>query len=194
MATSGVFGKLQLKDQDAIVILNAPSSFEKELRGLNGVQIHREFAGPTRFALAFMTTWPELERYANGLRRHAEGDAVVWAAYPKGSSKRYTTELGRDAGWQPLGDLGYEPVSMIAIDEDWTAKRFRRAETSRASPAAVSTRCRSWARPRRENGAGEETCLPNQSMKPTAQLRCNFSVFATTRLLRQLHAYARARH
>jgi len=142
MAASGVFGKLQLKDQDAIVILNAPSSFEKELRGLKGVQIHREFAGPTRFALAFMTMWPELERYAKALRRHAEGDAVVWTAYPKGSSKRYTTELGRDSGWQPLGDLGYEPVRMIAIDEDWTAMRFRRAEyiksLTRSSEHAIS--------------------------------------------------------
>jgi hypothetical protein len=31
-------------------------------------------------------------------------------------------------GWKPMGELGYEPVRMIAIDEDWSALRFRKAE------------------------------------------------------------------
>ena len=54
--------------------------------------------------------------------------ATRWSGYPKGSSKHYTSELGRDAGWQPLGALGYEPMRMIAIDEDWSGLRFRKAE------------------------------------------------------------------
>jgi hypothetical protein len=93
--------------------------------------------------LAFMTKRSELERVAKAVGRHAAGDAVVWAAYPKASSRRYTSELGRDAGWQPLGDLGYEPVRMVAIDEDWTAVRFRRAEfiknMTRGAERAMST-------------------------------------------------------
>ena len=129
MAAIGVFGKLQLKDQTEILVLNSPATFEQELAGLRGVQIHRQFpAGHVVFALAFMTKRVELERYARGLANHVDGDAVVWVAYPKGSSRRYSSELGRDAGWQPLGHLGYEPVRMIAIDEDWTGLRFRRAE------------------------------------------------------------------
>ena len=28
----------------------------------------------------------------------------------------------------PMADAGFEPVRMIAIDEDWTAKRLRKAE------------------------------------------------------------------
>lgn len=27
-----------------------------------------------------------------------------------------------------MGEAGFEPVRMIAIDEDWSALRFRRAE------------------------------------------------------------------
>ncbi len=48
--------------------------------------------------------------------------------YPKGTSKKYTCEFNRDNGWQRLGEHGFEPVRMVAIDEDWSALRFRRAE------------------------------------------------------------------
>ena len=37
MASSGVFGKLQLKDQAEIVVLDAPASFEKAFKALKGV-------------------------------------------------------------------------------------------------------------------------------------------------------------
>ena len=52
--------------------------------------------------------------------------AVVWFAYPKGTSKKYTSEIGWDTGNGALGEAGFEPVRMVAIDEDWTGKRFRR--------------------------------------------------------------------
>jgi hypothetical protein len=44
------------------------------------------------------------------------------------SSKKYTATITRDMGWSHLGTLGYEGVSMIAIDEDWSAFRFRKAD------------------------------------------------------------------
>jgi len=34
----------------------------------------------------------------------------------------------RDSGWNVLGAAGFEGVRMVAIDEDWSALRFRRAE------------------------------------------------------------------
>lgn len=54
-------------------------------------------------------------------------DAIVWFAYPKGSSKKYKSQINRDNGWNVLGREGFEPVRMVAIDEDWSAVRFRRA-------------------------------------------------------------------
>ena len=53
--------------------------------------------------------------------------AILWVAYPKRSSKKYRSDIGRDEGWQPLGDLGYEGVRMVAIDADWSALRLRDA-------------------------------------------------------------------
>jgi len=52
----------------------------------------------------------------------------VWISYPKASSKHYKSEIKYGQGWAPLGKEGFEPVSMVAIDEDWSAVRFRRVE------------------------------------------------------------------
>ncbi len=51
----------------------------------------------------------------------------MWFAYPKGTSKKYKSEIDRGSGWNMLGQEGFEPVRMVAIDDDWSAKRFRRA-------------------------------------------------------------------
>ena len=129
-STSAVFKKLNLKDQSEIVVLNAPESFDTELRLVRGVTVRKAVKSDTRvsFGLAFVTRQAEVDALANSFVKKAEGDAVIWFAYPKGTSKRYTCEINRDTGWQALGAAGFEPVRMVAIDEDWTAVRFRRVD------------------------------------------------------------------
>jgi hypothetical protein len=127
MAT--VFAKLNLKDHKQIVILDSPGSFESELAALEGVQIIRNLkkAKQVTFSLAFVTTQEQVSALAPAIARKAEGDAIVWFAYPKGSSKKYKSQIDRDHGRDVLGRKGFEPVRMVAIDEDWSAKRYRRA-------------------------------------------------------------------
>jgi hypothetical protein len=80
------------------------------------------------FSLTFATKQKEVDSLAKAVGRKAAGDAIVWIAYPKKSSKTYTCEFNRDSGWPSMGAAGFEPVRMVAIDEDWSALRFRRAE------------------------------------------------------------------
>ena len=125
-----VFGKLNLKDHHEIVVLNTPASFEPELASLDGVRVRRSVgeAKAIAFSLAFVTTQKEVDAIAKSVAKKADGDAIVWCAYPKKSSKRYSSEIGMGTdNWGSLGEVGFEPVRMIAIDEDWTAVRFRRA-------------------------------------------------------------------
>jgi hypothetical protein len=74
------------------------------------------------FSLAFVTTPEQVDALAPAIGRRTEGDAIVWFAYPKGTSKRYKSQIDRDHGWNMLGREGFEPVRMVAIDEDWSAK------------------------------------------------------------------------
>lgn len=127
---SDVFKKLNLKDQKEILVLNAPASFAAELDQLDRVAVQRGLDSVQRvvFALAFATKQDELDHFARAIAQKAQGDAIVWFAYPKGSSKNYTCEFNRDTGWTVLGQLGFEPVRQVAIDADWSALRFRRVE------------------------------------------------------------------
>ena len=123
------FEKLNLKDQTEILVLNAPASFEPELKSLKGVTVRRDAkGGDIGFSLAFVTTQKDVDTIAPQVAKKAKGDAIVWFAYPKGSSKKYTSEINRDSGWVVMGKAGFEPVRMVAIDEDWSAVRFRRVE------------------------------------------------------------------
>ncbi|HEY7856186.1 MAG TPA: hypothetical protein VIC32_07065 [Terriglobales bacterium] len=121
--------KLNLAPRSRLFVLNAPAALSVSQK-LAGIEVTSAWprSGEVRQILAFVTCLAEVEGYAAKIAERAAADAVVWFAYPKGSSKRYTCEFNRDTGWRALGDKGYEPVRMIAYDEDWSALRFRRVE------------------------------------------------------------------
>lgn len=125
-----VFDKLNLKLQREIVVVNAPPSFESELAALKDVAVLRDAkkVKTVNFAIAFATKQAEVDELSKVLAAKAEGDALLWFAYPKGTSKRYKCEFNRDAGWDVLRSAGFDSVRMVAIDEDWSALRFRRVE------------------------------------------------------------------
>ena len=125
---SALFKKLNLGTQHTIHVLNAPPSFEPQLSALQGVTVKRSVAGASSFAMAFVITQAELDAASRRLAAACTGDAVLWMVYPKGSSRKYRCEFNRDSGWPVLGAAGFEPVRMVAIDEDWSALRFRRVE------------------------------------------------------------------
>jgi len=132
MAT--VFEKLNWKDQLEIVVLNAPESFEAEIARLSLKAVHRSLSPvkETGFMLAFVMRKNEVDALAPEIAKRAKGDAIVWFAYPKGSSKKYKCDFNRDTGWDAMNELGFETVRAVAIDEDWSALRFRRSEFIKA--------------------------------------------------------------
>jgi hypothetical protein len=130
-----VFKKLNFKGQSPVYILNAPDSFVKELDEIGtDTEICNSIskAKDVSFFLAFVVKQKEVDDLARSLVSVLAADAVVWFAYPKGSSKKYKCEFNRDTGWNELGKQGFEGVRMIAIDEDWSALRFRKAEDIKA--------------------------------------------------------------
>ena len=132
MAT--LFEKLNLGTRQEIVVLRAPASFEPELAKLPVMTIHHhlESVAEADFWLAFVTRKSEVEKLAPLIAKRAKGDAIVWFAYPKGTSKKYTCDFNRDTGWGVLKKAGFETVRAVAIDADWTALRFRRVEFIKA--------------------------------------------------------------
>ena len=126
----GIFEKLNLKDQQEILVLHAPESFMPELARLPVLTIHHHIESVARidFLLAFVTRKSEVDALASAVATRATGDATVWFAYPKGTSKKFKCDFNRDTGWDALNAAGFDTVRAVAIDEDWTGLRFRRKE------------------------------------------------------------------
>ena len=130
---NAIFKKLNYKDQDKIYVVNAPKSFDKETDEMQTITITslKNSVGTTKeieFFLGFVTKQKEVDDLIKKVAPLIKGDGLLWFAYPKGSSKKYKCEFNRDSGWNELGRHGFEPVRMVAIDEDWSALRFRKAE------------------------------------------------------------------
>lgn len=123
-----LFKKLNYKNQTAIHVLNAPTSFDEELEKMKVFTQVKTSCSTSNFVLVFVTKEQEVANYAKQVNNFLETDGVAWFCYPKQSSKKYKCEFNRDNGWNSLGVLGYEPVRMVAIDEDWSALRFRKTE------------------------------------------------------------------
>lgn len=126
---SPIFAKLNLKAQREILVVDAPSSFEPELASLAGITVIRDLEriAKTAFALLFATRQAEVDDLSRVIVDKLEGDAILWFAYPKGTSRNYRCDFNRDSGWGVLHAHGFDTVRQVAIDEDWSALRFRRA-------------------------------------------------------------------
>ena len=103
-----VFDKLNLKDNKCVLVLHAPESFAPEIAALKGVDVFTQWEpGLTApFILVFCTKKAQVDSLAGPIAGAAQGDAIVWFAYPKGSSKRYKADFNRDNGWGALGEQG----------------------------------------------------------------------------------------
>jgi len=125
-----VFDKLNLKDQPEILVLNAPASFARETGALRDVKVLERVkdARSLRFALVFVTRQSEVDRLSTDIAARTVGDVVWWFAYPKGTSKKYSCDFNRDTGWDSMRKFGFDTVRQVAIDEDWSALRFRRLD------------------------------------------------------------------
>jgi hypothetical protein len=59
----------------------------------------------------------------DGVQLHDSNDGLTWVAYPK--SGQLGTDLHRDSLAALLMASGIKPVCQIAVDEVWSALRFR---------------------------------------------------------------------
>jgi hypothetical protein len=54
--------------------------------------------------------------------------SAFWVAYPKGNR----ADINRDSLWPILSEYGMRPISQVAIDDTWSALRFRMLEPGEA--------------------------------------------------------------
>jgi hypothetical protein len=81
--------------------------------------------GAADAVVAFARNRAELDSVAAPAIEAARQDRLAWIAYPKAG--KLGTDLNRDILAALLTARGVQPVRQVAIDETWSALRFRPA-------------------------------------------------------------------
>jgi len=117
--------KLQLKSGQRLVLLNTPPDYAAQLDAVLPDAVATDTAaGATDAALLFVNQRADVERMMPEAVAAVKPGGLLWIAYPKGGAKA-GTDLNRDRLWQAVQPSGWRPVRQIALDEAWSAMRFK---------------------------------------------------------------------
>jgi hypothetical protein len=113
--------KLQIKPGQTVAAVGAPDGVPPLADGANPAAE----PGAADAVVAFVRNRAELDTVAGAAIAAARLDRLAWIAYPKAG--KLGTDLNRDILASLLAGRGVQPVRQVAIDETWSALRFRPA-------------------------------------------------------------------
>jgi len=111
--------RLQLKHGQRLEATLAPESIASDLDAINPTAGSDEEPA----LLVFVADRSTLEEQRAQIVAAAAGDRLTWVSYPK--SGQLGTDLNRDSLAALLSTSGIQPVRQVAMDEVWSALRFR---------------------------------------------------------------------
>ncbi len=126
--------KLRLMTGNSVVVINAPDGYLEMLRPgppdmSTDLQSNREYD----VVVLFVNNADELRRLGATAIHAVRGTGLLWITYHKGGKTVGATDLPATPWWvrrDVLGEItsikGYKPVAFVAVDETWTALRFKR--------------------------------------------------------------------
>lgn len=120
--------KLNYKRQPRIAVINTEDTSEliksPELKDARiDTEIDQRY--PYEFMIFFVRSVSDVKKFTPIALHNLSVDGILWFCYPKKSSKKYRSDIDRDHGWKALNDSGFYGIRMVAIDDDWSAMRFR---------------------------------------------------------------------
>jgi hypothetical protein len=128
MKATDLTQKLQIHAGQKLLILNAPEGYLYKLGALpEGVIVSQTPEEAFDFVQLFVKSIAELEENGPIAIQAVKYDGLLWICYPKQTSG-IKTDINRDTGWRVIQKAGLRPVTQIAIDETWSALRFRPSE------------------------------------------------------------------
>ncbi len=117
--------KLLIKPGSRIGLVNAPPGYAERLEPLPERAEVVDLQPGLDVVQVFAHDRAELARATGALTSVREG-GLLWVCYPKGG-KKAGTDLNRDLLWEELGKSGLTGVTLVAVDDTWSAMRFRPA-------------------------------------------------------------------
>ena len=126
--------KLRLAPEHRVAVLNAPDGYLAQLSpGPSDVTTNLRPDQEYDAVLLFVEDVEELRRRGPAAIRATKANGLLWITYPKGGQAAGMTDLPATPWWMRrdvLGEItsetGYKPVAFVAVDDTWTALRFKR--------------------------------------------------------------------
>ena len=125
MPESALARKMKLKPGQRAALVNAPEGYRKELSPLPaGVKVAEKLQGQFDWAQIFVKSKAELDQLVPKVVRALKPESLLWISFPKGTSK-IQTDLTRDKGWDSLQKADLKWMTLISINETWSAFSLR---------------------------------------------------------------------
>jgi len=140
MSSQSLLEKLQLDNERNLLLQGLPLSIEKQFIKLSFSKNVTPLLKIKKidFALIFAFSQKQLREILNDVIPALHPEAKFWIAYPKASSK-IASDLCRDASWDFIAKHGFETVRMIAVDNLWSAARFKKPDEEEKKTPSFST-------------------------------------------------------
>jgi hypothetical protein len=121
---SSLAQKLQIKS-GKLIVMNAPKGYAGQLaQELKDLTVSTRAAGQAEAVLLFVNSLAEVDKLTLKASKLVKPEGMLWIAYAKGASK-VKTDVNRDRLWAAVQPIGWQPVRQIALDEVWSAMRFK---------------------------------------------------------------------
>ncbi|MDK2909822.1 MAG: hypothetical protein PWR20_1389 [Bacteroidales bacterium] len=112
--------KLQYKEGLSVMLAGSGKTEFPELLSLS----RSADKGKADFVILWADNRSELETLFQKTLPLLTPNTIFGIAYPKKSSGR-ESDLHRDEGWETLKSAGYRPLMQVALNDIWTALRFK---------------------------------------------------------------------
>ena len=123
MSPKSVAEKLGIKKGHRVLIVGAPAGYSPGTLPADS-RIVTKRDGKADIVQLFVSSMEELKRELPRLKAELNPNTPVWVSYPKGTSKT-KTDLNRDIIREYASTIGFEAVSLFAVDKTWSALRLK---------------------------------------------------------------------
>lgn len=122
---SALSKKLKLKAGAKGAVVKAPAGYLEELQPLpEGATVASKLGKEHDWIQVFCATKADLDTLAPKAAAALAPVSILWLCFPKGSSK-IQTDLTRDVGWDVLEQLGLKWVTLVSVNDTWSAFGLR---------------------------------------------------------------------
>ncbi len=120
---SDVARKLLIKAGHRVGLVNPPAGYLDRLQPLPDGAGVVQSTRAVDVLQVFVQATADLRKMDPKVFQRVKPDAVLWVCYPKGGKN--STDLNRDVLWKAMEKNGLVGVTLVAIDDTWSAMRFR---------------------------------------------------------------------